>query len=392
MMRRLEVFALLSALIGVTIGPRLRAQSTAPEVFVIRASKIFTSGPAGVLHNAALLIENGKIKRIILDENLPSVLVKDYSGLTIIPCLVDAHTYISGYKALLGHTGPMSFDLPAYAVFDPESPEVLEALSSGIGTVNLSPDNRNVVGGLSSVLKLPAGFESPHVFRKEAFLKVSLNSEALDPEKAPTSLMGAEAILDEAVRAVRRGLEPRDGLFGQRALRSLADGSLRPIVAASSLPEVRMALAWLERCGLAGILLGGEEAGPFIEELKRKNIPVLLSPIQFSSPEKAAENAVELLNGGVQVAFVSDMPEGSPLDLRYSALALCRQGVPQEEALKTITLFPALILGVGERVGSIEEGKDADFVVLSGDPLDLGARISAVYIDGRLVGDEERPR
>lgn len=392
MIRRLEVFALLSALIGVTIGPRLRAQSTAPEVFVIRASKIFTSGPAGVLHNAALLIENGKIKRIILDENLPSVPVKDYSGLTIIPCLVDAHTYVSGYKALLGHTGPMSTDLPAYAVFDPESPEVQEALSAGIGTVNFSPDNRNVVGGISSVLKLPSGFKQPLVFRKEAFLKISLNSETLDPGTTPTSLMGAEAMLDEAVRSAQRGEGPRDGVLGRRAFRSLTNGSLRPIVAASSLPEIRTALSWLERWGIAGILLGGEEAGPFVADLKRMNVPVLLSPIQFSSPEKGVENAIGLLSGGVQVAFVSDMPEGRPLDLRYSALALCRQGVTQEEALKTITLLPALILGVGERVGSIEEGKDADFVILSGDPLNLGARISAIYIGGRLVDDRERPR
>jgi Amidohydrolase family len=392
MTRSLKAVAVGCALIAALTAPLILAGGAEPEAFVIKAARIFTSGPAGVLRDAALLVENGKIKRIIRDGNLPSVPVRDHSGLTIIPCLVDAHTYVSGYKALLGHTGPMTPDLPAYAVFNPGGPEVREALLSGIGTVNLSPDNRNVVGGISSVLRLPAGFEQPIVFRKEAFLKVSLNSEAVDPEKAPTSLMGSEDMLDEAVRTARRGPGPRDGVFGQRALRSLADGSLRPIVAASSLPEVQTALAWLERWGLAGIVLGGEEAGPFVEELKRKDIPVLLSPIQFSSPEKAAENAVELLNGGVQVAFVSDMPEGRPLDLRYSALALCRLGVTQEEALKTITIFPARILGVGERVGSIEEGKDADLVVLSGDPLDLGARISAVYIDGRLAGDEERPR
>jgi hypothetical protein len=379
------------ALIAVLTAPIL-ADGTEPEAFVIKASRIFTSGPDGILRDAALLVENGKITKIIMDGNLPSVPVRDHSGLTIIPCLVDANTYVSGYKSLLGHTGSLTPDLPAYPVFNPGSPEVREALSSGIGTVNLSPDNGNVAGGVSSVLKLPADFGQPLVLRKEAFLKVSLSSEALDQERAPTSLMGAEAMLDEAVRSARRGPEPKAGVLGRRSLKSLADGSLRPIVAASSDPEIRTALSWLERWGLEGILLGGEEAGSFLADLKRLNVPVLLSPIQFSSPDKAAEDAAGLVRGGARIAFVSDMPEGRPLDLRHSASALCRQGVTQEEALKTITLFPALILGVGERVGSIEEGKDADFVILSGDPLDLGARISAVYIGGRLVSDRERPR
>ena len=79
------------------------------------------------------------------------------------------------------------------------------------------------------------------------------------------------------------------------------------------------------------------------------------------------------------------MPESEPLSLRFSALMLFHQGISQQEALKTITLTPARILGVADSVGSIEEGKHADFVVLEGEPLDLGSRIVAVYVNGRAV-------
>jgi imidazolonepropionase-like amidohydrolase len=91
------------------------------------------------------------------------------------------------------------------------------------------------------------------------------------------------------------------------------------------------------------------------------------------------------LEGGIQIAFTGSLPEGEPLGLRTSALRLCHQGISQEEALKTITLFPAQILGVADSVGSLEEGKDADFVVLSGEPLDLSSKILAVYSNGRLI-------
>ncbi len=79
------------------------------------------------------------------------------------------------------------------------------------------------------------------------------------------------------------------------------------------------------------------------------------------------------------------MPEGEPLSLRLSALILFHQGISQEEALKTITINPARILGVDSRVGTLEEGKDADMVILKGDPLDLSSQITAVYINGRLI-------
>lgn len=381
---------ILVSMLPVALGAR--PLPPAAGAFVIRASRVWTSGPAGIIPNAALLIDGGKIARIIRDGRLPDAPLTDYPGLTMMPCEIDAHTYLSAYRSLIAHSATMTPDLRAYAVFDPRSPEVLEARRSGIGTVHLAPDNGCVIGGLSSIVKLSPDPAEPSILRPEAFLKVSLSSAVLDPDHAPTSLMGAEFMLDEAMRSAVRGPGTRDGIIGRTSLKALADGRIRPIIAASSSPEIRTALAWLERWRLEGIILGGEEAGAFAGELKRKDIPVLLSAIRFDSPDEAAANARRLLDEGVRMAFVSNMPEGRPIDLRHSALALHRNGLAGEEALKTITAFPAQILGIGGSVGSLEEGKDADFVILSGDPLDLSSRIVAVYVGGRLVTAPEGSR
>lgn len=359
--------------------------------FLIKGAKIYTLSSIGTLREASLLIEKGKIKKIIRAGKLPSVPVVDYSGKCIIPGIIDAHTYLSGYYRLLENTQPITSDLIAYAAFDPLSPEVQDALRSGITTVNFSPRNENLVGGISSVFKLSRKLEDLRFLKKEAFLKISFNGEVVRKDRAPTSLMGAAMILSEKMQKMKENnRRKREEIFKEEGLLKLLEGSLQPLVAASTYEEINTALEWLRRWNMKGVIVGGEEASYFSEYLKKKDIPVLLSPLLFSLPEKLAKNAALLLREGVSAAFVSDMPEGEALGLRLSALLLYHQGISQEEALRTITLFPAQIFGVEDSVGSLEEGKDADIVVLSGEPLDLSSKIVAVYSNGQLIFKKEK--
>lgn len=359
--------------------------------FLIKGAKIYTSSSIGTLREASLLIERGKIKKVIRAGKIPSVPVVDYSGKCIIPGIIDAHTCLSGYYRLLENTQPITSDLIAYAAFDPLSPEVQDALRSGITTVNFSPRNENLVGGISSVFKLSRKLEGLQFLKKEAFLKISFNGEVVREDRAPTSLMGAATILSEKMQKMKENNgRKREEIFKEEGLLKLVEGSLQPLVAASTYEEINTALEWLRRWNMKGVIVGGEEASYFSEYLKKRDIPVLLSPLLFSLPEKLAKNAALLLRKGVRAAFVSDMPEGDALGLRLSALLLYQQGISQEEALRTITLFPAQILGVEDSVGSLEEGKDADIVVLSGEPLDLSSKIVAVYFNGQLIFKKEK--
>jgi len=361
------------------------------ETFLVKGAKIYTSGAQGVLTNTSLLIENGRIQKIIRGEEMPSVPVKDYSGKIIMPGIVDAHSYVSGYYRLLENTEVITSDLITDTVFDPSNPEVELALGSGITTVNLVPRNENLVGGISSVLKLSKDFDAISVLKKQSFLKISFNEEVVRTDRAPTSLMGAEKWLSQKMRAIKSGSEKeRKNIFQQKGLQYLLNGDLLPLIAASSLAEINTALKWLEDWNMNGVIVGGEEACLLSDLLKEKNVPVLLSPILPSYPEKWAKNAAHLMKQGLSIGFVSHMPEAGPLSLRLSALMLFHQGISQEEALKTITCNPAQILGVADSVGSIEEGKDADFVVLEGEPLDLRSRIIAVYVNGLALFEREK--
>jgi len=162
------------------------------------------------------------------------------------------------------------------------------------------------------------------------------------------------------------------------------------MIHASSYTEINTALHWHQAANKNLILVGAEEAGLLIDRVKASNIPVIHTPLLHSLPDKTIQNAVHLFQNGIHLAFGSFMPEGKSSDLRFSALMLAKNGIPQEEALKTITIFPAEILGVSDAVGSIEEGKDADLVIFSGEPLDLRSKIIAVFRDGNLILSRER--
>jgi imidazolonepropionase-like amidohydrolase len=356
------------------------------QAYLVKGAKIYTAGPRGVLTDACLLIEGGKIKKILEGNDLPALPVVDFSGKCISPGLVDAHSYVSGYFGLLENSRPVTSALTAYPAFDASSPEVRQALAEGITTVNLSPRNENLVGGITSIFKLNAGPGARDLafLKKEGFLKISFSKEMERDDRAPTSLMGAEEMLDEWMRKPPV-LKAQDDILPETGIVKLVQGDLRPLIAASRYEEIKTALNWLNRWKMNGVIVGGEEADLLAADFKKTDAALLLSPLRFSCPEKLFRNAASLLRKGAQIAFVSDMPEGEALGLRTSALLLCHQGIPQEEALKTITLYPARILGVDNAVGSLEEGKDADFVVFSGEPLDLSSKIVAVYLNGRAI-------
>ena len=362
---------------------------TNEEAFLIKGAKIYTSSARGILKDGALLVEDGKIKEIIQGMNLPSLPVKDFSGKCIMPGIVDAHTYVSGYYRLLENTEVITSDLVSFAVFDPFQPDVKNALQSGITTVNLVPRNENLVGGISSVFKLIPSQANLSFLEKRAFLKISFNSEARNPDRAPTSLMGAKDLLSEKMKTVKADQQKkREEIFQQKGILTLLNGDLAPMIAASELAEINTAIDWLKEWNMKGVIVGGEEAHLLVNPLKEKDIPVLHSPLLPSFPEKIARNAGLLVKQGILLAFVSHQPEAEPWSLRFSALLLYHQGISEEEALMTITLNPAQILGIEDAVGSIEEGKDADLVVLTGDPLDLSSQIVAVYVNGRPVYEE----
>ena len=165
----------------------------------------------------------------------------------------------------------------------------------------------------------------------------------------------------------------------------------RPVICpADHFRDIRSSVEFAQEFGLKVIIAGGADAWKIADYLKQKNVGVLYSgvlelPRNGEDPYDAAYSTPEVLRrAGVPFAIVS----GSSADVRnlpYRAAVAAAYGLEQEDALKSITLWPAQLLGIGDKVGSIQEGKLANLLVTKGDALDVRSEVKYVFIEGREV-------
>ncbi|MDX1645415.1 MAG: amidohydrolase family protein, partial [Thermoanaerobaculia bacterium] len=213
----------------------------------------------------------------------------------------------------------------------------------------------------------------------------------------------------EAARHYRQamavGSERLERNLELEALAAVLDGGLPVVVLAHGEREIREAIEFAEAQGLEMILAGGREAWKVKGLLAEKGIPVILGQTQ-SLPSEEDEaydapfrNPGELVAAGVKIAFASGagggFGPGGPHGSRttpYEAATAVPYGLPPEAALKAVTLWPAEILGVADRLGSIEPGKLGNLIVTDGDPLAITTAIEYLVIDGRIASSDNRHR
>ncbi len=154
--------------------------------------------------------------------------------------------------------------------------------------------------------------------------------------------------------------------------------------------DIRAALKFGDEFKLKMILAGAQDAGRVIPELKSRNIPVILGPI-LALPQREDDpydllfsNAKTLYDNGIRFAIQSSDSHNAR-NLPYHAAACAAFGLPKDVALKAITIFPAEIFGVADRVGSLEAGKRADVIVTDGDPLEIRTDVKRVFIGGEEI-------
>ncbi len=189
------------------------------------------------------------------------------------------------------------------------------------------------------------------------------------------------------------------------ALARVLDGGQPVILLANQARDIEAAVAFAEEHGLKMILAGGRDAWKVKELLAEKRIPVILGraqslPAEDDDPyDRPARTAAELHAAGIELAFGSAAgggfgPSGphSSRTLPYEAATAAAYGLPREEALKALTVYPARILGAGDRLGTLEAGKIANLIVTDGDPLEITTRVLHVIIGGQQVSTDNRHR
>jgi imidazolonepropionase-like amidohydrolase len=173
-------------------------------------------------------------------------------------------------------------------------------------------------------------------------------------------------------------------------LKRVTERELAVHISAHTVDEITAALEIVDQYDLSAVLVGAERADEIAEMLAERDTPVIYAPLLLSSRDKDLKRPGKLAEAGVKLAFSSLAPRTSARDLRTSAIIATRYGLRPELALKSLTIHAAEILGISDRLGSIEKGKDADVVVFSGDPLELSSRVEAVIVGGHVLYQREK--
>lgn len=378
------------------------------ETVAIKAGEILTiSGPS--IKAGVVLMQGGKITELGAGVAIPSeARVIDASNGVVMPGLVDA----SVVAPVRGDRNEQSNEItPALRIssgLDPQSKVLKRTLQNGRTTLCVMPGGENLVGGLGVVIKPvgPVTSISEMILKEDAGLRIIMGSDSTSGNQIPWREPPSDFYYRRPTTTMAVAWMLRKCFFDAQqcaAAGRQADAEQSVVLAAlkGEVPiranvrraiDIRTALRIADEYRLRLILDECTEGYKVADELAKREIPVVLGPFYYhpgpGQYEEGREvnwnNAGILVQAGVKVALASNGQDESVNLLTAAAFAV-RHGMPRAEALKAITLVPAEIMRVVDRVGSLEKGKDADLLILSGDPLAVTSRIQRVILNGKTV-------
>jgi len=337
----------------------------------------------GVIEDGVVLIENGKIKAVGQELPVPPG-AKVLEAAYVMPGLVEAHCHIGIWEEKIGWAGsdgnemtePVTPHLRALDAIKANADEggLEAALKEGVTTAQVLPGSANVIGGTGVVIKTaPKTTVDEMVIRSPSGMKVAFGENprrvyGVEKKAMPSTRMGVAGLLREWLQKTRNYLEKKERFAEDPEKMPETDLKLEALV-----PVLRREIPLRAHAHRADDLA---TAVRICEEFGVE-----------MSWEHATEGhrVAELYEAGVKFAIQTDAVGSSIRFLPICAALSVREGLPEDYALKAITIIPAEILGVADRVGSLEPGKDADLRLLSGHPLEFRTRCEKVLIDGALV-------
>ena len=359
-----------------------------------------------------LLIENGKLAAVGPALQAPEgAQAVDASGLHAWPGLVEAHGHIGLDGWAVGYEGrdyneyndPVTPQLRAIDAINPFDESLLDAARGGVTTLCTGPGSSNVLGGTFAAFKPVGRCIDDMCLKGEAAMKCAFgeNPKRCYKEKGISSRMSNAALLREMLFKTREYLARLDAAGDDPAKRPAFDMKLNALVpvlrrqiplkahahqANDILTAIRIAREFDVRLTLEHVTEGALIA----DELAKAGVPLAIGPT-FGQPSKIElknkswQTPVLLNAAGCRVSIITDSPVTQQSHLRFCAAMAIASGMSEADALRCITLNPARHIGVEDRVGSLEAGKDADIVLTDGSLFDIQTKILAVYIDGERV-------
>jgi imidazolonepropionase-like amidohydrolase len=404
MKKHIQITAALLAGIALLCGQQAKAQ------IAITGETVYTMAGAPI-RNGVVLIKDGKIEAVGAagTVKIPANYI-GYKARVVTPGFVDAHTSVGlagiynipADQQQLEKTSPIQPELRALDAYNPQEELVEWVRNHGVTTINTGHGPGALVSGQTMTIKTsPDGFAT--LMDTTSMIAFTLGSTVGENYNSPKTSAKGMAMLRAELQAAQAYIKKLSNADASKRpernlkleyLAGLLNRKYKAIVTANKANDIMAALRLAKEFNLDMILDGGAEAYLLVEELKAAGVPVVLHPTMAraggDSKNISFETAGILAKAGVPVAIQSGFEQYVPRArvLLFEAGVAVANGMTPEHALAAITTTPAKLIGLEQRVGSLEKGKDADIVLFDGDPFEYTSHVCAVIIDGKVVNQE----
>lgn len=365
-----------------------------------------------------LLLDGNRIAALGSSLDAPEATTINVSGCWVLPGIIDAHCHIGMFEDGMGDEGadgneysdPITPEMRAIDGLNPFDPCFAEARAAGVTTVVTGPGSANVIGGQFAALKTAGGSVEEMLIRFPVAMKAAMGENPkrvyAEQKASPYTRMAIAALFRKAIldakeyaqakaEAEKDASKKPDLDLGLEALLPVLRGELPLKVHAHRADDILTALRLAREFHLRISLEHCTEGHLIAEELKRQieslgGVPVILGPLLSDRSKIELRNQsfrapLLLHRAGIEFALMTDHPVIPVQYLPVCAALAVREGLDEATAIASITLHAARAVGLADRIGSLESGKDANVAVFDGHPLDFRTRCRMTFIDGRIV-------
>ncbi len=393
-----HLFVLLLALL--TAGP-------AAAQIAVQGDTVYTMAGDGPIIGGVVLIEDGEIAVVgpASEVTIPDG-YETYEAVVVTPGLIDAHATagLSGIynteadQDQLDTSAPIQPALRAIDAYNPREDLVAFLRRLGVTTLHTGHGPGALVSGQTAIFKTTGATIEEALVDSVTMLAMTLGPRVEryfdSPGTSAKSVMMLRAALLEAQQYAESEDADRAPDLGKEMLVRVLEGEVPALITAQQSTEIQAALRLAEEFGFELVLDGGAESYLLIDEIQAAGVPVVVHPPMARAggtmASAAFTTAAKLHEAGIPIAFQSGYEAYVPKTrvVLFEAAVAAAHGLPRRAALAGITIDAAELLGISGRVGSLEEGKDADVVLFDGDPFEYTTHVCTVLIDGEVVSDE----
>lgn len=396
---------LVTILLFLAMAITVQAQTPAPmqsQPIALTGGTIYTVSN-GVIENGTILFEDGVITALGQNVQIPMGAERvDVTGKEIYPGMIDAYSRMGlyeigavGMSVDISETGDFNPNVTPEIAFNPQSRHIGTARSNGVLTAVTTPGG-GVISGQSSSMMLDGWTWEDMILDSRTGMIInwpSADGDDYDDELIALHDFVAEAkAYHKAKQAYMNGNAPKlDNDSRLEAMEAMISGEQPVVVEADEMREIQDAVVWAEDQGFDIIIMGGRDAHYISEFLIEKDVPVIITSV-LDAPDRDWEpyNDVyqlpaKLESAGVTYAIAGGSSAPYTFRLANEAGASAAFGLTLDQAFYAVSLAPAEILGLDDRIGSLEIGKHATLMITTGNPVEYSSQIEQAYIQGRKI-------